>query len=85
MSYSRFKTSDLNPIGKLILTVFGLFRIADVQHGVGEDRKYTEVNNLTLINFVIMLLGPIHERTLTLIMMLIQVSDQTTQYYILLN
>lgn len=82
MSWSRFKTSDLNPIGKLILSVFGLFRLADVQHGVGEDKKYTEVNNLTLINFVIKLLGPLHEQTLTLIILFIQVCGSGVAFLI---
>ena len=52
--------------------------MADVQHGIGEDKLYTQVNNLTLINFVIKVLGPVHERNLTLIMLFIQVSEEST-------
>ena len=78
MSYSKFKTSDLNPIGRLILDILSIFRMADVQHGIGEDKLYTQVNNLTLINFVIKVLGPVHERNLTLIMLFIQVSEEST-------
>lgn len=38
-----------------------------------EDGEYSECNNMTLINFVIKLIGPIHERNLTLLLLLIQV------------
>ena len=74
MSYAIFKMSDLHPLGKLILSVFSLLRLVQVETGVGEDKKFSRVNNFTLINFVIKLLGPVHERTLTTIMLLIQVS-----------
>ena len=74
MSYAIFKMSDLHPLGKLILSVFSLLRLVQVETGVGEDKKFARVNNFTLINFVIKLLGPVHERTLTTIMLLIQVS-----------
>ena len=74
MSYAVFKMSDLRPLGKLMLSVFSLLRLVQVETGVGEDKKSTRVNNFTLINFVIKVLGPLHERTLTVIMLLIQVS-----------
>lgn len=74
MSYTEFKTSDLRPLGKLVLSVFSLLRLVQVETGVGEDKKFTRVNNFTIINFVIKMLGPLHERTLTTIMLLIQVS-----------
>ena len=74
MSYAVFKMSDLRPLGKLILSVFSLLRLVQVETSVGEDKKSTRVNNFTLINFVIKMLGPLHERTLTVIMLLVQVS-----------
>jgi UDP-N-acetylglucosamine--dolichyl-phosphate N-acetylglucosaminephosphotransferase len=40
--------------------------------GVGKD-GVIEMNNLTIINFVLMLVGPTHERNLTVIMLLFQV------------
>ena len=74
MSSTVFKMSDLHPLGKLILSVFSFLRLVQIETGVGEDKKMARVNNFTLINFVIKILGPIHERTLTSIMLLIQVS-----------
>uniref|UniRef100_A0A4W3GHJ2 UDP-N-acetylglucosamine--dolichyl-phosphate N-acetylglucosaminephosphotransferase n=1 Tax=Callorhinchus milii TaxID=7868 RepID=A0A4W3GHJ2_CALMI len=73
MSYSKFKTNDLPKLGYLILKVAETFRVVKVRHGVGEDGEYIECNNLTLINFVIKLIGPTHERNLTIILLLIQV------------
>ena len=73
MSHSVFKKSDIRPLGKLILSVFSLLRLVQVEDGVGEDKKSMRVNNFTLINFVIKMLGPLHERTLTTIMLGIQV------------
>ena len=73
MSYSVFKMSDLHPLGKLILSVFNLLRLVKVEDGVGEDKKSTRVNNFTLLNFIIKVLGPLHERTLTTMIIGIQV------------
>lgn len=47
--------------------------IVHVRSGTDEDGEYTECNNMTLINFVIKLIGPTHERNLTLLLLLIQV------------
>jgi len=82
MSYAVFKTSDLRPLGKFILSVFSLLRLVQVETGVGEDKKSTRVNNFTLINFVIKILGPLHERTLTTIMLLIQVVGSMIAFFI---
>ncbi|KAK7497087.1 hypothetical protein BaRGS_00011617 [Batillaria attramentaria] len=72
MSYSKFKTDDLKPLGKLCLFVFRLFRLVDVKESTGEDGNYTEVNNFTLNNFLLKLFGPLHERTLVIIILSIQ-------------
>lgn len=53
--------------------VVKILRIVDVRSGMDEDGEYSECNNMTLINFVIKLIGPIHERNLTLLLLLIQV------------
>ncbi|KAI8487625.1 UDP-N-acetylglucosamine--dolichyl-phosphate N-acetylglucosaminephosphotransferase [Branchiostoma belcheri] len=82
MSYSRFKTSELNKIGALILQVCSILHIADVRSGVGEDKQYTECNNLTLINFVLKILGPTHERTLTIYLLTIQVLGSMVAFFI---
>ncbi|XP_078379231.1 UDP-N-acetylglucosamine--dolichyl-phosphate N-acetylglucosaminephosphotransferase-like [Oculina patagonica] len=82
MSYTVFKTSDLRPLGKLILSVFSLLKLVHVETGVGEDKKSTRVNNLTLLNFLLRLLGPLHERTLTTIILGIQVCGSVVAFII---
>ena len=82
MSYTTFKTSDLRPLGKLFLSIFSLLKLVHVEAGVGEDKESTRVNNLTLLNFVLKILGPLHERTLTLIILGIQVSLNLNLQYI---
>lgn len=85
MSHSVFKKSDIRPLGKLILSVFSLLRLVQVEDGVGEDKKSMRVNNFTLINFVIKMLGPLHERTLTTIMLGIQVGFLPLTSKLLIN
>ncbi|CAH3175038.1 unnamed protein product [Porites lobata] len=82
MSHSVFKKSDIRPLGKLILSVFSLLRLVQVEDGVGEDKKSVRVNNFTLINFVIKMLGPLHERTLTTIMLGIQILGSAVAFII---
>ncbi|EDO32000.1 predicted protein [Nematostella vectensis] len=83
MSYSApFKTQDLNPIGRLVITVFGLLRLIHVEHGIGEDKKYTRVSNFTIINLLIKLLGPTHEKMLVYIILGIQLVGSCTAFII---
>ncbi|KAI6073211.1 UDP-N-acetylglucosamine--dolichyl-phosphate N-acetylglucosaminephosphotransferase [Aix galericulata] len=73
MSYSKFKTKSLSALGAYTLKAVKSLHIVDVRSGMDEDGEYTECNNMTLINFVIKLIGPTHERNLTLLLLLIQV------------
>ncbi|OCT72420.1 UDP-N-acetylglucosamine--dolichyl-phosphate N-acetylglucosaminephosphotransferase [Xenopus laevis] len=73
MSYSKFKSKELSKLGDVIIKVGEVLYVLDVKRAQGEDGEYMEVNNMTLINFVLKLIGPTHERNLTLLMLLIQV------------
>ena len=73
MSYSRFKPSQLRFPGGLVLKVFSLFGLCDLQYNVGEDGEYMECSNLTIINLAIKILGPINEGTLTKFLLVVQV------------
>ena len=42
---------------------------------MGENKEYIEINNLTLINFSIYVFGSLHERSVTLLLLLIQVGQ----------
>ncbi|NXQ99048.1 GPT acetylglucosaminephosphotransferase, partial [Sagittarius serpentarius] len=82
MSYFKFKTKSLSALGTNILKAVKILRIVDVRSGTDEDGEYTECNNMTLINFVIKLIGPTHERNLTLLLLLIQVLGSTIAFSI---
>lgn len=82
MSYFKFKTRSLSALGTNILKAVKILRIVDVRSGTDEDGEYTECNNMTLINFVIKLIGPIHEQNLTLLLLLIQVLGSTIAFSI---
>ncbi|XP_033096759.1 UDP-N-acetylglucosamine--dolichyl-phosphate N-acetylglucosaminephosphotransferase-like [Anneissia japonica] len=73
MSYARFRIKNLNFIGCWIVKLLKSLHLIHVVEGVGEDKDQIEVNNFTLINFVLKLVGPTHEQTLTIYMLLIQV------------
>eukprot|EP00118_Oscarella_pearsei_P020901 m.231327 g.231327 ORF g.231327 m.231327 type:complete len:302 (+) comp40067_c4_seq6:353-1258(+) len=82
MSYSQFKRSDLGAVGRIFLKVVGFLRLADVQDGKGEDGDEMRVSNLTLINFVIKIVGPVKENRLTALMLGIQVFGSVTALFI---
>ena len=74
MSFAVFKNKDIKPLGKLILKVLKLVHVVEVRETKGEDGQYTtEMNNLTLINLLLRLLGPMHERSLVMVLLFIQV------------
>jgi len=74
MSLATFPASSLHPLGGAALALFhalGLVHLAKVHEEGGEE--VVVVNNLTLINFVLKLSGPMHERTLTTVLLVVQV------------
>uniref|UniRef100_A0A674N3B3 UDP-N-acetylglucosamine--dolichyl-phosphate N-acetylglucosaminephosphotransferase n=1 Tax=Takifugu rubripes TaxID=31033 RepID=A0A674N3B3_TAKRU len=73
MSYSKFKRKDLSKLGELIMQVAELLKLLEVRRSQEGDDDFIECNNMTLINLVLKFLGPTHERTLTVIMLIIQV------------
>ena len=44
-----------------------------VHHSENDDGAFTECNNMTLINLLLKVFGPMHERNLTLFLLLLQV------------
>lgn len=62
------KSKTLNP-----LQVAELLKLLEVRRSQEGDDDFIECNNMTLINLVLKFLGPTHERTLTVIMLIIQV------------
>ncbi len=65
---------SLNVISSFILQVAETLWLLDVRRGQEGDDEFIECNNMTLINLVLKVLGPTHERNLTAIMLLMQVN-----------
>ncbi|XP_028639564.1 UDP-N-acetylglucosamine--dolichyl-phosphate N-acetylglucosaminephosphotransferase isoform X1 [Grammomys surdaster] len=82
MSYSKFKTNSLSFLGTFILKVAESLRLVTVHRGESEDGAFTECNNMTLINLLLKVLGPTHERSLTLLLLLLQVLSSAVTFSI---
>lgn len=72
MSYAKFKKSEVNMIGQIILNIVNKFGIADVKEDLGEDGQFIECSNFTLNNIFLKLCGPMHEQTLTISVLVFQ-------------
>ncbi|XP_075226071.1 alg7 dolichyl-phosphate N-acetylglucosaminephosphotransferase [Lycorma delicatula] len=68
---SKFYVSDdeLSFIARFILKIFSMFRLIDFK----TEKKVYEINNMTLINFLLIWFGPTHEAKLTTVLLIVQV------------
>ncbi|XP_076339158.1 alg7 dolichyl-phosphate N-acetylglucosaminephosphotransferase isoform X1 [Tachypleus tridentatus] len=73
MSCVLFKSNQLHPVGAMFLCMFHWLGLVHYRQGLGEDGKYSECTNFTLVNFVLKVMGPLHERTVTVILLALQV------------
>ncbi|XP_028931973.1 UDP-N-acetylglucosamine--dolichyl-phosphate N-acetylglucosaminephosphotransferase [Ornithorhynchus anatinus] len=80
MSYSKFKTDGLSPWGASLLKLAEALRLVAVRRGEDGDGAYTECNNMTLLNLLLKLVGPTHERTLTVLLLLLQVAGSAVAF-----
>ncbi|KAK0181559.1 hypothetical protein PV327_003832 [Microctonus hyperodae] len=70
-SVTVFKKSELNGVARLIMTVFRSLKLVNWEE---DNDGNVKCNNLTLINFVIIMIGPTREEKLTKILLIIQIS-----------
>ncbi|XP_012281058.1 UDP-N-acetylglucosamine--dolichyl-phosphate N-acetylglucosaminephosphotransferase isoform X2 [Orussus abietinus] len=68
-SVTVFNMADLNPVARLIMWMFKMLRLVRWQ----ESNGVVTCNNLTLINFFLILIGPTKEPALTRMLMYFQV------------
>jgi len=77
MSKAVFQASQMKFPGALVLKLFSSFNLVNVKYYKVENEEESvemvECNNLTLINFVLKLTGPLNERNLTILLLVIQV------------
>ncbi|KAJ8669285.1 hypothetical protein QAD02_000544 [Eretmocerus hayati] len=78
-STTVFKYGDLNILARFIMRIFKTFKI--VQWKEDSDGTIT-CNNLTIINFVLIMFGPMREPTLTTILLTIQVAGTLLAFVI---
>ncbi|XP_075152143.1 alg7 dolichyl-phosphate N-acetylglucosaminephosphotransferase [Haematobia irritans] len=70
ISTTEFHKNELNILGKIMVTIFKTFRLITWQE-LPDGRVIT--NNFTLINFVLVVFGPVHEKVVTQMLIAIQV------------
>lgn len=70
--------NNISTIGKMCLKLFSIFKIIHVEEKSDGNIK---CNNLTLINLCLLKIGPTNEKTLTIILLIIQVSFDVTMLY----
>ena len=75
MSMSVFKESDLRWPGGLFLGVASSLGLAHLRRFERDGESWAECNNLTVINLALKMLGPMHERSLTVLLLILQVSS----------
>lgn len=73
MSFAEFSKDELSRSGQWLISILRHLRLAHVEEF--DDGKMMRMNNLTIINFALKVLGPTHEERLTRIMLVVQVSQ----------
>ena len=73
MSYTKFKKQDIGILGRIILRIFHTLRLIDLKENIGENEDYIECSNMTIITLLLKALGPTHECSLTIYLLVIQV------------
>lgn len=61
MSTTSFRYSEMNILGKIFVKLFRTLRLIQWH----ENKDYVLTNNFTLINLVLLYMGPLHEAKLT--------------------
>lgn len=67
------RLSSLSWLGRLIIQLASCLRLARVSCDRSEGESTVTFNNLTLVNLLLLITGPIHERDVTLSLLVIQV------------
>ncbi|KAI8125055.1 UDP-N-acetylglucosamine--dolichyl-phosphate N-acetylglucosaminephosphotransferase [Lucilia cuprina] len=70
ISTTEFNKNELNILGKIMVTILKTFKLITWQE-MPDGRVIT--NNFTLINFVLVVFGPVHEKVVTQMLMAVQV------------
>lgn len=69
ISTTEFRMEELNPVGRLMVKTLHKLRLISWQ---SRPDGLIRTNNFTLINFVLVIFGPVHERVVTQMLMAFQ-------------
>ena len=73
MSYTVVKRSKLTLPGRLVIDAFRLLRLVHVRESKAGSEEVIECSNMTIINLALNVLGPTHEASLTIYLLILQV------------
>lgn len=68
-----FKKSSLSFLGRFCMFVATSLRLVNYEEFSKDDDVYIECTNFTVINYTLKVAGPSHEKTLTVILLSLQV------------
>lgn len=86
-SVVQFGDKDLGTISRIIFKVFTVLRFIKVKEIEDKENKGVkyEATNFTIINFALNIMGPTHEQTLTIRLLILQVYILTVYKYFYKN
>ena len=82
MSLAKVKASEMNRIVKMALYASRRGKLVHVKEYETDDGAIIEFNNLTIINLALKLFGPLHERSLTCILLGFQILCSCVAFFI---
>ncbi|KAK5981161.1 UDP-N-acetylglucosamine--dolichyl-phosphate N-acetylglucosaminephosphotransferase [Trichostrongylus colubriformis] len=82
MSVAQFKEGDLKLLGRISLRLLSTCGLLYTKKFEKDGERWQEINNLTILNLVLKFAGPLHERTLTNILLSIQVICSVFAFFV---
>lgn len=68
-----FKPKSLSALGHFCLSIARTFQLVNYKEFQKDSEEFAECSNFTIINYILKVAGPTHEKTLTVYLLTIQV------------
>lgn len=81
-SVAKFKVKEIKKPLLIVLRLLANLGFVNFEESLGEDGEMCQVNNLTLINLMLIKLGPQHESSLTNKLLMLQVLSSGLAFFI---
>ncbi|CAD5231950.1 unnamed protein product [Bursaphelenchus xylophilus] len=82
MSRAEFKAGDVKLLGGLMIKVLTVFRLLDYTEFEKDGEKWISVNNMTILNFLLKLHGPMSEYELNNLFIKYQITCSLVAFFI---